>query len=160
MNTLPSFDEAQAHRFFSAECFNRAWTLIEKPSRSPEEDEQMLLLSQASLWHWSQRADCTPRNLSISYWQLSRVYALLRRLDEALRCGGVCLSHRQNEAPFYLGYAHEVLPRAAMLSGDGQRMNRHLNEARRLADQVTDADERDMLAKDRDMLAKDLETIR
>src|ERR1700687_1872237 len=68
-------NEAEAHRFFSAHCFNRAWDLIRKSNRTTIECEQMLQLSQASLWHWTQRSDCTPKNLSIGNWQLSRIYA-------------------------------------------------------------------------------------
>lgn len=52
------------HEAFSGGCFNKCWTLIEKADRSPEDVEDMLLLAQASLWHWKQRNDCTPMNLS------------------------------------------------------------------------------------------------
>ncbi|MBL8850512.1 MAG: hypothetical protein JNG89_12600, partial [Planctomycetaceae bacterium] len=50
-------DRAAAHRQFSGECFNRTWELIDKQDRTPADDEQMLLRSLASLWHWTQRAD-------------------------------------------------------------------------------------------------------
>ncbi len=75
--TSSSVKEPEPHRYFSAQCFNRAWELIRRIDRTELESEQMLLLAQASLWHWTQRPDCTPRNLSIGYWQLSRVFALL-----------------------------------------------------------------------------------
>ena len=32
--------------------------------RTSEEEDKMLQLSLASLWHWTQREDCTPTNLS------------------------------------------------------------------------------------------------
>jgi hypothetical protein len=86
-------NEAGAHRFFSAQCFNRAWDLIRKPDRTDLENEQMLLLSQASLWHWTQRSDCTPRHLSIGYWQLSRVQALLGQAENALDSAKKCLRY-------------------------------------------------------------------
>jgi hypothetical protein len=65
MDQDPGLDLEKAHRYFSAECFNRAWDYIDKPSRTPEEEQAMLLLSLASLWHWTQRPDCTPGNLFI-----------------------------------------------------------------------------------------------
>jgi hypothetical protein len=65
MTQPQSFDLAAAHRFFSADCFNKAWELIEKPDRTQEEDEAMIRLNQASLWHWSQREECASRNMSI-----------------------------------------------------------------------------------------------
>src|SRR5262245_27775596 len=108
----PGFDTAKAHRYFSANCFNKAWEFIEKPDRTPDEDEQMIRLSQASMWHWTQREDCKRQNLSIGYWQLSRVYAIAGRPDDARRYGQLCLEHSREEPPFYLGYAYEALARA------------------------------------------------
>ena len=51
-----NFEADHAHRHFSASCFNLAWELIEKPDRTAEDDEQMVRLAQASLWHWTQRS--------------------------------------------------------------------------------------------------------
>ena len=77
MSEKATFDIDAAHRYFAAECFNQAWDLINKSERTPEEDEQMIRLSLASHWHWTQRADCTQENVSIAYWQTSRVYTVL-----------------------------------------------------------------------------------
>lgn len=85
MATDPGFDLARAHQYFAAENFNRSWALIELPERTPAQDEEMLLLAQSSLWHWTQRADLAPDNLAIGHWQLARVNALSGRRDEALR---------------------------------------------------------------------------
>ena len=152
MSAPPEFDAARAHNFFAADCFNRAWSYIDKAQRTPAEDEQMLLLSSASLWHWTQRDDCTDRSLSVGYWQIARVHALLGRAADAIRCGELCLRHSQNEPPFYLGYAHEALARAATIGGDNGRAAKHLSEARRLAAQVADADERSMLERDLEII--------
>jgi hypothetical protein len=57
--------------------------LIEKRDRTPEEDEQMIRLNQASLWHRTQREDCISTNLSIGYWQAARIYTLLGRIEAA-----------------------------------------------------------------------------
>ena len=43
-----NIDLENAHRYFSAECFNRAWDYIDKPERTPEEDLNMLTASMAS----------------------------------------------------------------------------------------------------------------
>src|ERR1051325_11159977 len=104
MSKLP-FDAKAAHKHFSAHCFNKTWELIEKPSRLPDEDEEMISMCHASLWHWTQREDCAPRNLSIGYWQLSRVYSLAQRSDEARRYGRLSLFHAEKEPAFYRAYA-------------------------------------------------------
>jgi hypothetical protein len=149
---LPDINETDAHRFFAATCFNRAWDLIRKDGRSDAENEQMLLLSQSSLWHWTQRRDRTPRNLSIGYWQLSRVQALLGRSDDARASAEACLRHSHGEAPFYLGYAHEALARSAAAAGDDAAKLHHLEQAAQYLAKV--ADERD-----RAPLRADLESL-
>ena len=63
MAKKPDFDLTAAHKFFSTHCFNKAWYLIDQPSRTPEEDEEMIRLSLASAWHWKQRDDCTQKDL-------------------------------------------------------------------------------------------------
>lgn len=149
MGTAPTtFDEVAGHRFFSAQCFNRTWELIEKPNRAERDDEEMLLLAQVSLWHWMQRDDCTPRSLSVGYWLLSRVHALLNQAELAKRHGELSLEQAAGEEPFYAGYAHEALARAALIDGDHAALERHLKEARTCAAQVTDAEERGMLERD------------
>jgi hypothetical protein len=146
---LPTdIDLAAAHRHFSVSCFNGVWELIDKPNRSPDEDRLMVSMCHASLYHWQQRPDCTPRSLSIGYWQLSRVYALLEQADNARKYGRICLTHSQNEDLFYLGYAHEALARAEALVGNRTEAETHLAMARELASQVTNKDERDLLEAD------------
>jgi hypothetical protein len=143
-----SFDLAAAHRFFSADCFNKAWELIEKPDRTPEEDEQMIRLSQVSIWHWSQREDCTSRNMSIGYWQASRIQALLGRADDARRYGRLCLQYSQQEPPLFLAYAYEALARAEQLARDEPLVEQYHAEALRLAEAVVDAEDRKFLLDD------------
>jgi hypothetical protein len=147
-----SFDLAAAHKFFAASCFNNAWTYIEKTERTADDNEQMLALAHASVWHWRQREDCQPRNLSIGYWQLSRVYALIRHAERAAHYGELCLEVSADEPPFFVAYAHEALARAASLQGDPTMMSEHLAQARRLSEMVNDPE-------DRQLLLADLETI-
>jgi hypothetical protein len=153
MTPTDGFDKTLAHREFSTDCFNRAWDLIEKPDRTMEDDATLLHLVHASVWHWRQRADCKPRNLSIGYWQISRAYAVVGDAANAKRFGEICLLHSSNEPPFFSGYAHEALARAAMVAHDHGAMARHLVEAGKLATQVTEADDSAMLQKDLDALA-------
>ena len=144
------FDVAAAHRYFSAECFNRTWGLIEKADRTPEDDEQMLQLTFASQWHWSQRDDCTPVNVSVGYWQISRVFAILGQAESARKYGRLALHALKGEEglPFYVGYAYEAMARAEMVAGDRPRMEEYVAEARKAAERVPDADARKALEDD------------
>ena len=153
-----SLDIAQAHRYFATECFNRAWDLMETTERDADMDEQMLLLSLASLWHWTQCEDCTEQNLSIGYWQVSRVHALLGQADNAQRYAERCQQVSTAQPPFFQAYAHEAFARAAIIGGDLALGRSHLEQASTLALQVEDPQDRALLHGDlavlRDMVAR------
>ena len=144
------FDPQAAHKHFAAACFNRTWKLLEKTDRDEHEDQQMLNLAISSLWHWTQRADCTDTNLSVGYWLASRVNASLGRADEARRYGRLSLAASQGREvpPFYLGYAYEALARAESVGGDRRRSAEFLAEARRVAGTVPDEESRKLLLAD------------
>lgn len=148
MADAPEFDSQYAHKYFSADCFNRAWGFIDKEERKAEESQQMIELAMASIWHWTQREDCTDENMSIGYWQASRVYALAGYVEEARRYGQLCLDLSENEAPFFQGYAHEALARAESVAGNQEESKKHLEEAGRLAKLVEDAEDKKLLEND------------
>ncbi len=150
MTKKPDFDLQAAHKYFSAECFNRAWDYIDKPVRKSNEGDLMLQLSMASLWHWTQRTDHTATNLSVGYWQVSRVYALLRQADQARHYGQRCLEAAQGEdvEPFYRGYAYEALARAELVADNEDGMEKYLILAHQAAASITDPKEKKLLLKD------------
>ena len=150
MTKGPDFDLEAAHRYFSAQCFNRAWDLIDKPDRTAEEDEDMIRLSMAAAWHWTQRADCTNKNLSIGYWQIARIYALLRQAENARYYAQRCLEVSQDEdiPPFYLGYAYEALARAESVAGERAKMRAYISLSQQAAEKVTDMDAHKQLLTD------------
>ena len=121
MTETPTLDRAAAHRHFSAACFNETWALLDKANRTPEENRQMIATAWASLYHWTQRPDCTSQHLSVGYWQVSRVHAVLNLAQEARRYAEVCDAYSHDLPPFYRGYAQEALARAAALTGDTVR---------------------------------------
>ncbi len=150
MANKKDIDLDAAHKYFSAHCFNQAWDLIDKSERTPEEDEQMIRLSLASQYHWSQRDDRSSTSTSIGFWQTSHIYALLGQADNARRYGQLCLEASQGEdvSPFYLGYAYEALARAEAVGGNKQGMQAFLDQARITADKIGKADEKKSLLDD------------
>ena len=150
MTKKADFDQAAAHKYFSANCFNKAWDLIDKEQRTQEEDEQMIRLSLASHYHWTQRPDYSNAGASIGYWQTSRIYAILGQAQNAMRYGQLCLEASQGDdiEPFFLGYAYEALARAAAVAGNHQAMNTYLDNARAAANEVEKDDNRKMLLDD------------
>ena len=150
----PDFDKNAAHKFFAVDCFNRSWDLIEKKERTPQEDEEMIRLNAASTWHWTQRPDCTARNLSIGYWQASRIRAIVGHADEAKRYATLCLEASRSEEPFYLGFAYEALARAEFVAGNIRDATRHLEQATALAAKVKAEDEQKLLKDDLESLGR------
>jgi hypothetical protein len=150
MSRKPDFDVTTAHRYFSAECFNSAWDLMDKPGRNAEENEQMLRLSLASHWHWTQRPDVTSTNVSIGYWQTSRIYSMLGQADNARHYAMLCFeaSKKEDVLPFYLGYAYEALARAESVAGNWVKMDEYLVQAHAVAAKVTNSDEAKQLQAD------------
>ena len=146
----PNFDLDGAHKHFSVACFNEAWELLDKPDRSAEEDEQMVRLSLASHWHWTQRKDCAPQNISVSYWQTSRIYAVLEQGENARRYAQKCLEVSQEDEvpPFYLGYAYEAMARAERVIGNREEMEKYLAEAQQVVALIVDPEEKKWLLDD------------
>lgn len=154
MANLPDFDVAKAHRYFAAYCFNSAWDLIEKKDRSAIDDQTTVALSQASIFHWSQRPDCDDQKMSVGYWQASRVQCLIGNGPEALRLGKICLSYSQSLAPFFVGYAHEALARALFQMGRREEAAVHFAAACQQLPSVKDEAAREQLAADLRALAQ------
>jgi hypothetical protein len=88
--------------------------------------------------------------LSVGDWQVSRVLAVLDHPDAAGRFGrrALRLAEDHDLGPFYVGYAHEALARAASLTGDAEGRDRHLAAGKALADQVENEGEAEVLRKD------------
>jgi tetratricopeptide (TPR) repeat protein len=153
MTAKKSFNAQAAHKFFSKSCFNAAWRLLDKGSRTSEENEEMIRLSQSALFHWSQRTDCTDQNLSIGYWQLARIYAVLGDASAAVKYGQKCVDYSQKHgvAKVFLGYAYEALARAYAVSGDEEKKVENIKMAREIADALSE--------EDKAQLTGDLDTI-
>ena len=138
MTAENGLDQKAAHKYFSVNCFNKAWDLIDKADRTSAEDEEMIRLSLASHYHWTQRDDYSPTSASIGHWQTSRIYAILGQVENARRYGQFCLeaSRAEDVPPFYLGYAYEALARAEAVGGDREKSEKFIIEAKAVAENI------------------------
>ncbi len=148
---IVSFDINEGHIFFSTAAFNRTWEYIEQADhRSSEEDLMMLQTAIASLWHWTQREDVKAENLSTGYWQVSRVFNLLKQPDNARVYGLQALKYA--EEPFLKAYAYETLARAEMLADNRVIMMVYLEKAREMTNLVKEEEPKQLLLKDLESL--------
>ena len=145
-------EKQNAHRHFSASCFNGVWGLLEKSDRSAEEDRLLREMAHASLYHWLERKDKEPKNISIGLWLLSRVYAVLGDGPSAARYAGECIEFSEELPAFYFGYAYEAAARAAAVQGNLDERDELIRIAGSQMFRIRDGEERGMLRGDLDEL--------
>ncbi len=141
-------DPPVPHRRIAASCFNEAWDYLDMAERTPAEDDAMLLCAYASLHHWTKAPEGTSRNLSVGWWQVSRVLSVLGRGEEALGAADRCLAAAQGLSAFHVAYGHEARARAYAASGDSDAALREAGVAHALLPAIEDDAERNLLQAD------------
>ena len=145
--------EREWHRKMAAKEFNLVWSLLETKQRSPSQVDAMIHAAHSSRYHWGIVGK--PVNRAIGEWQISHVYAVLKRPEPATyhakRCLAVCREHRIGDFP--LAFAYEALARAAAVAGRRTERDRFLRQARAAGDRIKDKE-------DRKLFFSDLATIR
>lgn len=148
MSGAAPIDDATQRRL-AVDLFNRVWTLLDTPARTPEQDDEMLHAAHGSRFHWGEVGEAV--NLARGEWQCSRVYAVLGRPEPALhharRCLALCEGADGRE-DWDLPFAHESLARAYALAGNARHAEHHLDAARRLLEGVADPEDRALLESD------------
>ena len=148
MSDQPTFNLHEAHIRFSTELFGITQEYIDQADqRSSEEDMTMLHTAIASLWHWTQRDDVSYENLSVGYWQVSRVYNLIKQPHNARTYGLLALKYADGLDPFFKSFAYETLARAEMQSGNRVIMLVYMEKANAMAELIEDEENRALLRK-------------
>jgi tetratricopeptide (TPR) repeat protein len=140
----------EGHKQIASQCFNRVWDFLDMNERTKEDAEQMIHLAHTSFWHWTQVEDHTPTNLSIGYWQLSRVYAVVGNGEQSRYFANRCIevSLEANIPPFYIGYGYEALARAYMVLGQRDETLNAYSNALSCTEDISIEDSKNMLLKD------------
>ena len=145
---MPTLITPEQTRRLAVDLFNQVWRMMERDDRTVDDDDRMLHAAHTSRWLWGEVGE--PVNLARGEWQVSRVYTVLGRAEPALyharRCLDICSEHGIGD--FDLAYAHEALARAHALAGDRDRALASRRAAERAADQIADADDRELLDRD------------
>lgn len=137
--------------------FNHTWDLLDAGERSPAADRELLASAYASYAHWRRVGDA--KNHSISDWQVSRVWAVVGDAVRAAEHGAAALrlAEEHDLGPFYVGYGHEALARAAAVAGDVATRDRHLEAAATLSQEIADSDNAAALRADLDEMRTSVE---
>ncbi len=153
-NDEPAADllSEENERKLAARCFNSVWDLMEKEDRTGDEDDLMVHMAHASRYHWGQAGKA--ENVARGEWQVSRVYAVLRRPEPCLyhaeRVLDVCTANGIDD--WDIAFAYEALARAHAISGDAEA-------ARTMTERALEAAEKIKKEEDRKIVMADLETI-
>jgi hypothetical protein len=134
------------HRQLAVDLFNHVWTLLDKPLRTPEQDDEMLHAAHASRHHWLYAG--TTINLARGEWQCSRVYAMLGRAEPALHHALRCRDYveaAEDAEDWDLPFAYEAIARAFVVAGDEPAAAENAQRARELAAAVSDDGDREQL---------------
>jgi hypothetical protein len=135
-------------RKLAARLFNRVWDLMELPSRTREDDDEMIHTAHASRYHWGVVGQA--ENRARGEWQVSRMYTVLGRSEPALaharRCLEIC--EQNNFADWDLAYAFEALARAHKTAGHKAEVAKFKRLARTAGDRIAEVKEREHFQKD------------
>lgn len=132
-------------RRLASQANNRAWTLAEASSRTPEEDEDMLQAAHAAMYFWKIVGNA--KNQAHAAQLLAHVYALLG-------LGGPAKHYLAKSSPILLGegaepwqraFAHAVAANVAAVTGDSGAHLTHYAEAERLMATLPGAEDRELL---------------
>jgi hypothetical protein len=150
MGTPAGTLDDDGHRRLGIDLFNRAWTLMEKSDRSPEENDELIHCAHASAYHWLRAG--TAANRARSEWQCSRVHAVLGRAEAALhharRCLEIVEANLGQMEEFDRPFAYEALARSFAVAGDEPAAREWLARARAEGESIADEDDRALLEAD------------
>jgi hypothetical protein len=146
--TEPAHGEVD-HRRLAVDLFNHAWALLDLPTRTPEQDDELLNTAYASRYHWGLAGG--PKQHARGEWQISRAYCVLGRPEPALHHARRCLAILEtadDREDWDLPFAYEALARASLVAGDADAAAGYAARARELGAAIADPDDRDLLERD------------
>ena len=130
------------HRRFAVECNNRTWDLIDKPKRTPAEDQEMLYNAYSAAFHWLKVGK--PINNARADVTLAHVHALLGQGQLALGYAQRCLAFFENNTgeDWDMAFAHAEMAFAAAVLGDADLHAKHYAQAKKLGEAIQEEEDR------------------
>ena len=152
--SAPGTGSVTNERLLAGQLFNETWRLMEQEHRTIGDDDRMIHAAHASRYHWGLVPGATPANLARGEWQISRVYAVLKRAEPARYHAQRVLDICQDNgiADWDPAFAFEALARAHAVAGETGKARHYTDRALAAVDDITDQE-------DRALVLADLETI-
>jgi tetratricopeptide (TPR) repeat protein len=136
----PPFDAAVAHKWFAVEFNNRAWDLVEKQERTPEEALEMIHAAHAAATHW--QVVGTPLNaqraenlLATAYLRAGQAEPALVHAERGLELGE---QNGESQTTFDRATTLAAAAKAKNLAGKGREALPLIMQALAEADKLND----------------------
>ena len=150
MTDEKGYTESEAHYLFATSFRERAWSLLDQPNRTGDENDRMLDYAHASLTHW--RFTGTAVHHQRGVWMLSRVYAVLGQASLAEYYARRCLEFLQSDKAemedFDFAFGAEGLARAYAIAGDRPEALKYIAQAQQAGEAIANQDDRDAFFKE------------
>jgi len=146
MDEKPTAEEtARWQRRLASQANNRAWTLTEATSRTPEEDEEMLQAAHAAMYFW--RIVGNDKNRAHAAQLLAHVYALLAVPSAATHYmkQSQPLFFAEGAEAWEVALAHAVAANVAAAAKDAAAHRKHYAKAFELVAKLPEPEDREIL---------------
>lgn len=135
---------------FAKKLHGETWEYLEKPGRTPAENERMIHAAHASCYHWLQVG--TGLNHQRGEWLIARVYTVLGHAEPALWHANRCLEltdeYAEQMHDFDRAFAYEGAARANALAGNQGEARRYYELADAHGQAIQDAVDREYFLAD------------
>ncbi len=142
MSTSPDDTQLeQWHRWFAAECNNRAWALTTR-AHTQEDKRNLLDTAHASAFHWA--AVGTELNRMRALMLLAHVHALVGHGPTALAYAREMQAYfaGRDTPDWELAFAHAILAQAAHAAGGAEKHAQAYSAARIAVEAIADPEDR------------------
>lgn len=146
MTDRPTAEESELwQRRLAGQANNRAWSLAEQPSRTADEDEEMLHAAHAAMYFWNRVGNAN--NQAHAAQLLAHVHAALKSPELAARylARSQPLLLAPSAEPWERALAHAVAAHVASAQGHAAKHAEHYQQALQQVAALPDPEERSIL---------------
>ena len=140
----------EAHRHFAKSINGRVWELLQKTSRSQDEDDEMLHAAHTCTYHWKFVGNAVHQQRG--EWLISHVHVVLGHANEALRhaerCFEITQFNKDLMQDFDIAYSFEGIARAQAMLGDEKIAKQFYELAQQAGNVIADAEDRSIFMGD------------
>lgn len=150
MSEAEATADRQLHEALAKQVNGEVWALLDKPDRTVEEDERLVLAAHASAYHWLLVGSAVHHQRG--EWMLAHVHTVLSveapARHHARRCLALTETFAAEMKDFDVAYAYEAVARAAALGEDSDSARRYLQLAEAQGARIADEEDRTIFLAD------------